>query len=94
MMIATLLTAKAQQEVAITPLDNNPGILPFKLGNSKLIDYEHSFIHPIELDSVRESIDIITKQKDQMDNLEIKLKEIEFDNHMYYYKRQYISSSI
>jgi hypothetical protein len=93
-MIAILLAAKAQQEVVITPLENNPGLLPFKLGKAKLIDYEHIFIHVIELDKIGESIRTIIKQKDHMDKLENMYKQIEFDNHIHYYKRRYISSNI
>jgi hypothetical protein len=93
-MIAILLAAKAQQEVVITPLENNPGLLPFKLGKAKLIDYEHIFIHVIELDKIGESIRTIIKQKDHMNKLENMYKQIEFDNHIHYYKRRYISSNI
>lgn len=89
-----IVAVKAQQEVVITPLESNPGILPFKLGKAKLVDYEHSFIHIIDLDNIGESIRTIIKQKDHMDKLEDKFKEVEFDNHIYYYKRQYLSDNI
>lgn len=76
MMVAILRAAKAQQEVAITRLEDNPGILPFKIGLAKLVDYEHSFIHSIDLSDIEQSIRTIILQKNQLDNLESKFKDV------------------
>lgn len=40
----------------IIPLTNNPGLLPFKLGQTKLITAKHEFLHYISLDSLKEQI--------------------------------------
>lgn len=47
--------------ISLTPLTNNPGILPFKLGICKLENYKHTFIHYYDLNLFSEYISSIDK---------------------------------
>lgn len=44
------------QEVTITNLQNNPGILPYKLGSARVKSNTHSFIHYFDLEPIRKEI--------------------------------------
>ncbi|KAJ8980849.1 hypothetical protein NQ317_008908 [Molorchus minor] len=57
-----LILAQAQvmpQEVTITNLNKNPGILPYKLGSAKVMSNTHTFIHYFDLYPIKNEINII-----------------------------------
>lgn len=56
-----ILLHQAQgQDVTIDSLESGPGILPFKLGNTKIISHYHSFLNSIDLDEIRNQT-VLTK---------------------------------
>lgn len=50
------------EEIILTSLEEGPGIVPFKLGPSKIISHYHSFLQTIDLDHIRVSIDAVRNQ--------------------------------
>lgn len=50
------------EEAKLTPMTNNPGILPFKLGPSKIKQSDHIFVHYVDLDSIKENIEMVKNQ--------------------------------
>lgn len=50
------------EEAKLIPMMNNPGILPFKLGTSKIRQSDHVFLHSIDLNSFRENIKVVENQ--------------------------------
>lgn len=51
-----VLPAVNPQEVTITNLNNNPGLLPHKLGAARVKSKIHSFIHYFDLDPIQKEI--------------------------------------
>lgn len=49
-------------EIKLESLDDGPGILPFKLGNSRLITHYHSFLQFIELTDIENRLDSVDSQ--------------------------------
>lgn len=47
------------QEIKITPLETNPGILPFYLGNTRIKQSSHEFIHYFDIIPIKTEIDKI-----------------------------------
>jgi hypothetical protein len=47
------------QEVQIQNLNNNPGILPFKLGHAKIKIASHTFLHYINLKPIKNKVDYL-----------------------------------
>lgn len=50
------------QEISLESLNDGPGILPFKLGSTKIISHYHSFLQIIELDVIHSNIELVKKQ--------------------------------
>lgn len=50
------------QEIVITNLNNNPGILPHKLGNARIKSKFHTFIHYVDLKPITEQISLLENQ--------------------------------
>lgn len=49
-------------EIRLESLDNGPGILPFKLGQARLITHYHSFLQFIDLTDIKDRLDSIDLQ--------------------------------
>lgn len=65
----TLLHLMKAQKVRIQNLDNNPGILPFKLGTAKIKIATHTFLHYINLTALQNQIDSITYQYEKLEDI-------------------------
>lgn len=50
------------EEITLESLSNGPGILPFKLGDTRVISHYHFFVQPIDLNDVRSSVETVRKQ--------------------------------
>lgn len=51
------MTLVQTQEIEITKINNSPGILPFKLGISRIISGKHTFLHEINLKTLEATVD-------------------------------------
>lgn len=60
------------QELTIDSLDTNPGLLPIHLGQAKLKDSTHEFIHYFDLQPIKNQINTII---DQYNAIEVSIKE-------------------
>ena len=61
-MILMIQLAQAAREIRLESLDDGPGILPFRLGPTRLITHYHAFIQPIRLDDIQDKINMIRYQ--------------------------------
>lgn len=50
------------EEVTLESLDNGPGLLPFKLGPTKLISHYHAFLQHVDLNDIDYKIDTVRTQ--------------------------------
>lgn len=50
------------QEIRLDRLDDGPGLLPFKLGPTKLITHYHAFLQYVRLDNIESKVDLIKNQ--------------------------------
>lgn len=50
----------------MSSLGNGPGILPYKLGKSRVISHYHSFIQPIDLETIRSNVNLVKEQLDKI----------------------------
>lgn len=70
-------------EIRLEQLDNGPGLLPFKLGPTKLITQYHSFIQYIELTDIENQLDSIYSQinnfRTQLNNYTLPVFELQID---------------
>jgi hypothetical protein len=81
------------QEIKLESLNEGPGILPFKLGPSKIISHYHSFIQPVNLQELKSNINSITSQLDTIDpEFNNKTRSL-FEPHLNYLKNKVISLS-
>lgn len=64
------------EEAKLTSMTNNPGILPFKLGTSKVRQSDHVFLHFIDLDIIQNCISELDSQIQTLDAL---VKELRHD---------------
>lgn len=71
-LLITLQTVH-QQEIKITSLETNPGILPFHLGNARIRQFSHEFIHYFDILPILEQI----KNIKVLHNNFIKILELE-----------------
>lgn len=60
------------QEIKITNLESNPGILPFKLGNAKLRATYHTFLHYFDLKPIETELYSIINHHETIKSVEIK----------------------
>lgn len=56
LILILIISPALAAEIKIDDLSNSAGLLPFKLGSSKIIVKKHTFLHYIELDSLVEKI--------------------------------------
>lgn len=61
-MLTLLLRPTHGQDVTIDSLDNGPGLLPFKLGATKMVTHYHSFLNYIDLDHIHSQIESVQSQ--------------------------------
>lgn len=47
------------EDIALSNLDNGPGILPFNLGSSKIISHHHSFLQIVNLELLKFSVESV-----------------------------------
>ncbi|KAJ8974195.1 hypothetical protein NQ317_011340 [Molorchus minor] len=77
------------QEIKITDLAKNPGILPFKLGIARIRTSTHTFLHYLDLEPIENEIFAIETQYDQV------TKAINDGlSHPYFYALQNFNSAI
>lgn len=57
-----ILQAVAAEEIILESLDNGPGLLPFKLGPTKIISQYHSFLQPIDLNDMASKVSVVKAQ--------------------------------
>lgn len=82
------------QEIKLESLDEGPGILPFKLGPSKIISHYHSFIQPVNLQELKSNINSINIQLDNIDpEFNNKTRSL-FEPHLNYLKNKVVSISM
>ncbi|KAJ8719597.1 hypothetical protein PYW08_011772 [Mythimna loreyi] len=71
LMVLLVLTAHSiaaqdvNQEITLESLGDGPGILPFRLGATKLITHHHTFLQYIQIKDIEDKIKIL---QDQLDN--------------------------
>ncbi|XP_053602165.1 uncharacterized protein LOC128670489 [Plodia interpunctella] len=63
-LLTITLRLTMAQDVTLNTLDNGPGILPFKLGPTKMITHYHSFLYYIDLDMISLTINSVKSQID------------------------------
>ncbi|CAK1582402.1 unnamed protein product [Parnassius mnemosyne] len=67
-MVLLVLTApsiashRMSQEITLESLDDGPGLLPFRLGATRLITHYHTFIQFVELDDINDKISQLQNQ--------------------------------
>lgn len=70
-------------EIRLEQLDSGPGLLPFKLGQTKLITQFHSFIQYIDLTDLENQLDSVSNQLDyfrtKLDNNTLPIFELQID---------------
>ncbi|XP_026744721.1 uncharacterized protein LOC113506565 [Trichoplusia ni] len=85
LMTLLLLTIHAThpQEIRLETLADGPGLLPYKLGPTRLTIHYHSFIQPIDLNDIENKIDSVQTQlntfRTKLDNETYLLYEYQID---------------
>lgn len=54
--------------IRLDDLSDGPGILPFKLGSTKIISHDHTFLQEIDIDMISRQIDILQVQLTDLSN--------------------------
>ena len=75
---STAVQQETSQEIKLESLDESPGILPFRLGTTRLISHYHTFIQTVNLHDIRHKINIL---QSQLSNFKTKLAN---DTYMLY----------
>lgn len=50
------------EDVLLEPLEDGPGLLPFKLGPTKIVSHYHSFLLHIDLEDIQSKVDLVKLQ--------------------------------
>lgn len=79
-----MITAQEiSQEITLESLDDGPGLLPFRLGTTKLITHFHTFLQYIQLKDIRDKIEVLQIQltdfKHQLHNHTYMLYELQIE---------------
>lgn len=81
MILLAFLHLTLAHEIRLENLDNGPGILPFKLGQAKLVTHYHSFLQYIDLTNIEDRLDSVDSQlrlfANKLDNDTLKLYELQ-----------------
>lgn len=81
-----LLQKTYTQDIRLESLDDGPGLLPFKLGPTRIISHYHSFIQDINLSDLQEKIVLVRQQlNDIMPELNNKTSRL-YEPHINYLK--------
>lgn len=59
---------EALEEIQLESLDHGPGILPFKLGPTRIISYYHTFLQDIDLNLIDWHISNLHTQLENLNN--------------------------
>lgn len=51
-----------QMDIRLDSLSDGPGILLFKLGDTKIISHDHTFLQEIDLDRIQEQVTLVQRQ--------------------------------
>lgn len=57
-----LVQTASSQDIRLETLDDGPGLLPFKLGPTKLITHHHTFLQRIQLNDIEDKISTLQTQ--------------------------------
>ncbi|KAL0861747.1 hypothetical protein ABMA27_009223 [Loxostege sticticalis] len=57
-----LLQVAVAQDILLDSLEDGPGILPFKLGPTKIISHYHSFLQFIDIDDIKSKVSLVRTQ--------------------------------
>lgn len=57
-----LVPTASPQDIRLETLDDGPGLLPFKLGPTKLITHHHTFLQRIQLNDIEDKISTLQTQ--------------------------------
>ncbi|KAL0881796.1 hypothetical protein ABMA27_001577 [Loxostege sticticalis] len=78
-----LLQVAVAQEILLDSLEDGPGILPFKLGPTKIISHYHSFLQFIDIDDIKSKVSLVKTQlndvRPQLNNKTLSLYEPHID---------------
>ncbi|CAK1582403.1 unnamed protein product [Parnassius mnemosyne] len=58
----SIASHRMSQEITLESLDDGPGLLPFRLGATRLITHYHTFIQFVELDDINDKISQLQNQ--------------------------------
>ncbi|KAL0879699.1 hypothetical protein ABMA27_003414 [Loxostege sticticalis] len=62
LLLTSLLQLTRGQDVTIDSLDGGPGLLPFKLGPTKIVAHYHSFLTFIDLNTINKQVEQVKSQ--------------------------------
>ncbi|XP_049869059.1 uncharacterized protein LOC126368890 [Pectinophora gossypiella] len=68
-LIALILSVVTANEIRLESLDDGPGVLPFKLGPTRLVTHYHSFLQYIELTKIEDRITSVRTQISNIKNI-------------------------
>lgn len=57
-----LLHLVQAEDISLEPLEDGPGLLPFKLGSTKIVSHYHSFLLHIDLEDIQSKVDLVKLQ--------------------------------
>lgn len=66
MTVIFILQRTDSKEIRLESLDNGPGLLPFKLGPTRIVTHYHSFIQSIDLSDLQDKIVLVRQQLDDI----------------------------
>ncbi|XP_045484898.1 uncharacterized protein LOC111002774 [Pieris rapae] len=78
----TLLHMTQGQEIILDSLDNGPGLLPFRLGPTRIISHYHSFINYIDLENIHLQVESVKSQMSKLAPLLNNKTRSLFDPHL------------
>lgn len=72
------------EDISLDPLENGPGLLPFKLGATKIISHHHSFLLYINLADIQSKVDLVKLQFKEFNPLVNNRTSTIFEPHLNY----------
>lgn len=84
-----LVQTTSQQEIRLETLDDGPGLLPFKLGPTRLITHYHTFLQRIQLDDIENKL---TKLQLQIQTFKTRLPNDTYQ--LYEFQINYLNDKI
>lgn len=83
------MTLVRTQEIRLESLDDGPGLLPFKLGPTRLITHYHTFVQYIQLADIEQNVNTI---KQQLTNYKTRLENDTYS--LYELQIEYLSTKL